>query len=161
MESGLGNKNNTFVCVNPGGQCPNATIKKTVTTEMTAAATFPPENGQVTASLMRFPLYEDRDLGSHQQCLGERDAHYDCGDAVHVCLSVSPVVPKEGGREQFPSLLRPSGVLGVVGVTCGGHWARCDRLAFASRDTESPERSCGTPRRPCARWWRLAGPWRS
>ncbi len=40
MKSGLGNENDTFVCVNPRGQCPNAAIKKTMTTERTAAATF-------------------------------------------------------------------------------------------------------------------------
>lgn len=51
-EAGLGNENITFVCVNPGGQCPNAANKKTVTTERTAEATFRPKNCQVTASLM-------------------------------------------------------------------------------------------------------------
>jgi len=54
-EAGLGNGNITSVCVNPGGQCPNAANKKTVTAERPAEATFRPENGHVTASLMLIP----------------------------------------------------------------------------------------------------------
>jgi hypothetical protein len=54
-EARLGNEHTTFVCMNPGGQCPNAASKKTVTTERPPQATFRPENGQVTASLMLIP----------------------------------------------------------------------------------------------------------
>jgi hypothetical protein len=54
-EAGLGNEDITLVYVNPGGQCPNAANKKTVTTERTAEATFRPKNCQVTASLMLIP----------------------------------------------------------------------------------------------------------
>jgi hypothetical protein len=43
-EAGLGNENIAFSCVNPGGQCPNAENKKTVTAERTAEVTFGPEN---------------------------------------------------------------------------------------------------------------------
>jgi hypothetical protein len=55
-DAGLDNEKITFVCVKPGRRCPNAATKKTVATAKIAQATFNPENGQVTASLMIIPL---------------------------------------------------------------------------------------------------------
>lgn len=62
-EAGLGNNQNidyaatadataTYVCVNNGGQCPNAANKTTVSGPVSATGTFSSgKNGQITASL--------------------------------------------------------------------------------------------------------------